>query len=185
LWDPGTLVRDLFWWESTKCSPAWWQRCFAASACEQGSWLGSIWFRVLFFFWVFLWEILLPIPMELAPSMSALYSIFVTMDCYYFILLLLLFYLFCDWFILFIYSSVRMSHRAYVAGLRTPNPIYLFWDVTLSVNEICAVWLSDSLVLWCTFKDIAEKTQLIECCTTSKLVLLILLLNDETWWNDE
>jgi hypothetical protein len=34
--------------ESARCSPAWWQRCFAASACEQGSGLGSIGFRVLF-----------------------------------------------------------------------------------------------------------------------------------------
>jgi hypothetical protein len=32
--------RDRVFDESARCSPAWWQRCFAASACEQGSRLG-------------------------------------------------------------------------------------------------------------------------------------------------
>jgi hypothetical protein len=85
---------------------------------------------------VFLWEILLSIPMELFSSMSALYSIFVTLDCYCYVLL---FCLFCDWFILFIQSSVRTSRRAYVAELSTHNPIYLLWGVTLWVLHVLCI----------------------------------------------
>jgi hypothetical protein len=45
-------------------------------------------------------------------------------------IILLLFCLSCDFLILFIKPFVRMSRRAYVAGLYTPNPFYLFWGVT-------------------------------------------------------
>jgi hypothetical protein len=78
---------------------------------------------------------LLPIPMELAPPMQALYSFcsfWTVWSCIY------IYYCFVYSVIalfLFTSPSVRTSLREYVAGLSIPNPFNLFWGVTGYVSK--------------------------------------------------
>jgi hypothetical protein len=97
--------------ESAKCSPAWYQRCFAASAQWGGYMIRA--YRLsgfCFFLWVLFERFLLPIPMELAPPESCiiLYCIFWTV--YYFVFLLL----FCLFWDLFYF--INLAFRTHVSS---------------------------------------------------------------------
>jgi hypothetical protein len=74
---------------------------------------------------------LLPILMELAPSMSALYSYFVTLDCILFCIIIILFILLLVYFNHLAFRTHGLSY-VYVARLITPNPIYLSWGVSIN-----------------------------------------------------
>jgi hypothetical protein len=94
--------RDRVFDESARCSPAWWQRCFAASACEQGSGLGSIGFRVLFILLGFSLRDFAAHSDGASPAdVGVVFSLFI-LDCMIMYIILLLFCLFCDFLILFI-----------------------------------------------------------------------------------
>jgi hypothetical protein len=84
--------------ESARDSPAWWQRCFAASVCELGSWLGflrDVGFFISYF--EFYLRDLLPILMESTPVDAGVVFIIVILDCIvmYIIFIIILFILCC------------------------------------------------------------------------------------------
>jgi hypothetical protein len=88
--------------ESARCSPAWWQRCFAASAYEQGGGLGYIGFRVLFILLGFSLRDFAAHSDGASPAdVGVVFSLFI-LDCMVMYIILLLFYLLCDFLILFI-----------------------------------------------------------------------------------
>jgi hypothetical protein len=73
--------------------------------------------------------------------MSALYSILVTLDCYCFVLLLLL--LFCLFWDLFYF--IHLAFRTHVSScirdiLIIPNPFYYFWGVTILIGILLFIF---------------------------------------------
>jgi hypothetical protein len=94
--------RDRVFDESARCSPTWWQRCFAASACKQGSGLGSIEFRVLFLLLGFSLRDFAAHSDGASPAdVGVVFSLFI-LDFMVMYIILLLFCLFYDFLILFI-----------------------------------------------------------------------------------
>jgi hypothetical protein len=88
--------RDRVFDESVRCSLAWWQRCFAASACEQGSGLVSIGIRVLFILLDFSLRDFAAHSDAASPAdVGVVFSLFI-LDCMVMYIILLLFRLFCD-----------------------------------------------------------------------------------------
>jgi hypothetical protein len=99
---------------------------------------------------------LLPIPMELAPPMSALYFILVTLDCYCFVLLLL----FClFWDFLYFYSFSLSYARLVVRTWRDLAPLIrfiFFWGVTHLVwrwNSI-GLFTTHSAYTWMMYRGV-------------------------------
>jgi hypothetical protein len=85
---------EIFLGASVRDSPARWQRCFAAFACEPGSWIGSIGFWVLFLSFGFLFERFAAHSDGASPAYAGIvYSLFI-LDCMVLYLYLLLFCLF-------------------------------------------------------------------------------------------